>query len=106
MAELRQGSLLDGPTRVALSLGHDHANLPRDSAASVYLATLTSSPAGDSQAATAGQALNLLSDASFGLAQSLERAWLLGSGSQQPAASGLQAVPDTAFDIWEESLAL
>jgi hypothetical protein len=57
-----------------------------------------------------GAALNLLSDASFGLAQSLtldlERAWLLGSGSQQPAASGMSAVPDTAFDIWEESLAL
>ncbi|HEY9107446.1 MAG TPA: hypothetical protein VIN58_12280, partial [Roseateles sp.] len=107
LAELRQGSLLDGPTRHALSaLASTDADLPRDSAASVYLATLTGTPAADATTATDGVALNLLSDASFGLAQSLERAWLLGSGSQQPAASGLRAVADTAFDTWEESLAL
>jgi hypothetical protein len=106
LSELRQGSLLDGPTRVALAATHA-GDMPHDSAASVYLATLTAAPeAAPATGAAAGAALDLLSDASFGLSRQLERAWLLGSGSQQPAASGLQAATDTAFDVWEESLAL
>ena len=109
LAELRQSSALDGPTRHALSAlaATEGDDLPADSAASVYLATLATTPDGLLPAAAAhGAALDLLSDAAFGLAQSLERAWLLGSGSEQPAASGLRAAADAAFDVWEESLAL
>jgi hypothetical protein len=50
--------------------------------------------------------VQLLSEESYGLAARLERAYLLGSGSQQPMVSGLQSVGAESFDYWDEELVL
>ena len=51
----------------------------------------------------------LMSEQAWGLAERLESAWVLGSASRQPAATGLQSLGSERFDrfdYWDESLAL
>ena len=121
LSELREASSAQRSALTSLD-----AALPASSAAAGYLAALT---AGDGSALSASGSANpgagtanalqqgpngllqmsaeaLLADASFGLAQRLEQAWLLGSSSQQPAATGQQSLGSPRFDIWEDSLAL
>jgi len=115
LAELRNANALTGAARMAMA-----AALPADSAAAHYLATLGDGLEGTAGLSLAGphtvgaesalqmSAIDLLSDASFGMAERLESAWLLGGNSgPQPASSGLlKQAADSHFDAWEESLVL
>jgi hypothetical protein len=114
LADLRNPSAFPGPARMAMA-----AALPADSAAAHYLASLGDGESGLSLAGPHGagdaslqmSAIGLLSDASFGLAERLESAWLLGAqpgqAGPQPASSGLlHRSAEPHFDAWEESLAL
>jgi hypothetical protein len=113
LSELRSSPLTAQQAAMMLD-----AALPADSAAAAYLASLSApgehlaasgAPRAAANPAAAGtvwlSADELLADASFGLAGRLEQAWVLGTTSQQPAATGLRSVGSARFDVWEDSLA-
>jgi hypothetical protein len=97
--------LRDTETRARSALGvvAQFADLPEQSAAALYLASLTADPVLPDPALAVHTGL---SAEAWGLALRLEQGWVLGSASRQPAATGLGGLGTDGFDYWEDSLVL